>query len=243
MALFATLPNFCRICYILKMAELVAKERRELGKKSRALRRAGFLPAVVYGEGVGPESISVSARDFEKAYAEAGESSLVALSLDGKKLNVMIHDVAYDPLTLKPIHADFYSVRMDKEVETKVEIEFMGEPPAVKNEGGILVKVMHELEVKALPRDLPHTIAVDLSGLGTVGGRIFVKDVRVADGVRVLDPEDGVVVLIEAPRAEEVLAAPADAGEVAEVKTEAEEKREAKAAKDAAEKSVETESR
>lgn len=226
------------------MAELAAKPRLELGRKVKALRGAGFLPAVVYGEGMNTDSISVSMRDFEKAYREAGESSLVTLSLDGKKLNVMIHDVAYDPLTLKPIHADFYSVRMDKEVETKVAIEFTGEPPAVKNEGGILVKVKHELEVKALPKDLPHMIAVDLSSLEIVGNRIFIKDIQIPIGVRVLDPEDGVVVLIEAPRAEEELAAPVEAvAEVAEVKTEREIKAEEKATKEAAEKAAETESK
>ena len=207
---------------VINMQELAAKSRTELGRKVNALRRAGFLPAVVYGEGSTGESIAVTMRDFEKIYREAGESSVIELRVEGgKNLNVMIHDVAYDPLTSKPIHADFYSVRMDKEIETKVSLVFAGESPAIKGEGGILVKVMHEIDVKALPKDLPHEIKVDIAFLDKIDARIYVKDLILPHGVKSLAEAQEVVALVEAPRSEEELKAleAETVPEAAEVKT------------------------
>lgn len=227
------------------MPEISAKQRDTLGKRVGALRRQGFLPAVLYGEGVGSTPLSVSAKDFEKALKEAGESSLVILkvedgkpgsrenlSLPGKTYNVLIHDVAKDPLTLQPIHADFYAVRMDKPIEAKVPLVFVGESPAVKNEGGILVKVIYELEVKALPKDLPHELTVDLSRLEHVEDRIQVSDLTLPAGVEVRAGADGVVALVEPPRAEAKVieaVAPPEAAVPVEVKTEREVKAEEKA--------------
>lgn len=172
-------------------------------------------------------------KEFERVLHEAGETSLVMLKLEnGKNYNVLIHDVAKDPLTLKPIHADFYAVRMDKPIEAKVPLEFAGESPAVKNEGGILVKVLHELEVKALPKDLPHQINVDISRLEKFEDKILVKDLVLPSGVMAYIPAEEVVVLVEPPRSEaeleELVKAEAPTA-VGEVKTEREVKVEAKA--------------
>lgn len=224
------------------MRELTAKPRTELGKKAATLRRAGFLPAVVYGEGSTSEAIAVTLRDFEKVYREAGESSVVMLKVaGGKNLSVLIHDVAYDPITSKPIHADFYSVRMDKEIEAKIPLVFTGESAAVKEEGGILVKVMHEVEVRALPKDLPHEISIDVILLDKIGARIYVRDLKLPKGVKALAEAHEVIALVAAPRSEEELkaleteAVPA----AAEVKTEREVKVEEKAVKGAEEKTEE----
>lgn len=217
------------------MHELTAKLRVERGKKVNALRKAGFLPAVVYGEGTESEPIAVQLRDFEKVYGEAGESSLITLQVEGKKdFNVMINDVSYDPMTSKPIHADFYSVRMDKEIEAKIPLTFIGESPAVKNEGGILVKVAHEIEVRSLPKDLPHEFKVDVTRLEKIGDRLYIRDLIIPAGVRAQSEEDGIVALVEAPRSEKELEAlkTEAAPEVAEVKTEGEAKREEKTAKE-----------
>lgn len=192
------------------------------------------MPAVLYGEGLESTPLSVTAREFDKVLAEAGETSLVTLKLEnGKTHNVLIHDVAKDPLTLKPIHADFYAVKMDKPIEAKVPLSFIGDSPAVKNEGGILVKVLHELEVKALPKDLPHEIAVELSRLEKIADKIHVRDLALPSGVSLQVPADEVVALVEPPRSEteleELKKAEAPAP-TAEVKTEREAKVEAKAA-------------
>lgn len=222
-----------------EMQELKAQPRKELGKKVKALRRAGFLPAVLYGEGIPSRPIAVPYKDFEKAYREAGESTLVKLELEDKPFNVLIYDVKEDVISGVPLHVDFYAVRMDKEIKTKVRIEFFGESPAVKNEGGILVKVLQDIEVEALPQDLPHELRADLTGLSLIGSRLLVKDILLLKGVKILaDPEE-VVVLVEAPRSEEELTALKEktvAETPVEVKTEQELKKAEKAEKEKAEK-------
>ncbi len=216
------------------MQELKAKPRTELGKKTNAIRRAGFLPAVIYGEGVPSQSIAVLYKDFEKVYKEAGESTLVKLDVDGKSYNVLIHDITHHPLKGTSLHADFYAVRMDKEIRTKVLVVFVGESPAVKSEGGILVKVLKEIEVEALPQNLPHELKADLSRLDTIQSRLLVKDIPLPEGVKVhVDPEE-VVALVEPPRTDEELATELEvkpAEGVVEVVTEQEVKRAERAAK------------
>lgn len=219
--------------------EISAKPRTKIGKHTNSLRREGMLPVVLYGPDVESVPLSVSARDFGKVLRQAGETSLVTLKLENdKEYNVLIHDVAKDPLTLKPIHADFYAVRMDRPIEAKVPLAFVGESPAVKNEGGILVKVLHELEVKALPKDLPHEIAVDLSQLGTFDDKIYVRDLTLPSNVAAHAPADEVVALVEPPRSEaelEELAKAEAPTAVGEVKTEREVKAETKTEAEAAE--------
>ena len=203
----------------------------ELGRKVKPLRRGGFLPSVVYGEGVASQPISVPYKDFEKVYREAGESTIVELDVEGKQFNVLIQDIARDPIRGDMLHADFYAVRMDKVLRTKVPLAFVGESPAVKNDGGVLVKVMQEIEVEALPKDLPHEIRVDVSQLAVLESRIKIKDLLIPQGVKAVGEPDEVLILVESPRAEEELEALKKTPvveAVAEVKTEQEVKREAK---------------
>ena len=189
------------------------------------------MPGVVYGEDVKSQPITASLIDFERVLARAGESTLVTLNVEGKKYNVLIHDIAYDALKGNPIHADFYAVRMDKVINATVPLEFVGESSVVKNDGGILVKVMHEIEVEALPQDLPHELRVDLGLLSSLESKILVKDINLPKGVKIMADTDEIIALVEAPRSAEVEEVPAVAA-VVEVKTEQEEKREAKAAKE-----------
>ena len=221
------------------MTELNAQSRIIMGSKVKTLRKKGLLPAVIYGEGMESKAIATSFVDFERVLRQAGESTLVTLHVDGKAHNVLIHDVAHDALRGQPIHADFYAVRMDKVIRATVPLEFFGESSAIKSEGGILVKVMHETEVEALPQDLPHTLRVNLGLLSSFESKILVKDIMLPKGVELIADADEIVALVEAPRSEDDLAAlneQATAGEVVEVKTEQEEKR---AAKETAEKEVE----
>src|SRR3989344_2889205 len=127
------------------MAILHAEKRNIFGKKVKTLRKEGVIPAVVYGEGVEAMSLSVPKKDFEKVYREAGESTVVELKVEGKPLNVLIYDVTTNALKGDPEHIDFYALRMDKKVKMKVPLEFIGEAPAVKNDGGVFVKVMQEV--------------------------------------------------------------------------------------------------
>ncbi len=213
------------------MQTLKADIRAQTGKRMKTVRAAGFLPAVVYGPKIKNEPISVPMKDFEKVYTAAGETTLVELDIKKKKIPVLIYDVARDPITSKPIHADFYAVDMKKQIRAKVPLVFEGGSVAVK-EGGILVKVMHELEVEALPEDLPHGITVRIDSLSAVGDRITIASLSLPSGVKVRAESDDIVAIIEAPRKEEEVVAPvAPTESVVEVKTEQEIKRAAADAK------------
>ena len=220
--------------------ELFAKPRTELGKKTNALRRADFLPAVVYGEKVPSQPVSVLYSDFMKIFREAGESTIFKLKIDGKKeYDVLIYDIKFDPLKDIPEHVDFYAVPQHRTIRHKVPFEFAGEPPAVKNLGGVLVKVMHEIEIEALPKDLPHALRVDISILEELKSKIHVRELHVPAGVDILGHRDDVGVLVEAPIIEEELKEVVEipvAEAVAEVKTEREMKTEEKVKKEGEEK-------
>ena len=206
------------------MQELKAEMRTNTGKSVKTLRQAGFLPAVLYGEGIGSRAISVPARDFEKVYREAGESTLLKVVLDGTNHTVLIHDIAHDPLKGSPIHADFYAVRMDKVLRVSVPIVFFGESPAIKNEGGILVKVVQEIEVEAMPADLPHELRADLGRLASIHSRMLISDLPHEASVRIVADPTEVVAIVEPPRSDEAMAelSVAPTGEIKEVKTERE---------------------
>ena len=156
---------------------------------------------------------------------------LMALDVGGKSFNVLIHDVSYDPVRDMPIHADFHAVRMDKVIRTHVPLVFIGESPAVKNEGGVLVRVVQELEVEALPQNLPHELMVELSSLATIGSTLHARDIMLQTGVTLLVDLGETIAVVEAPRSEDDIAALSQAPTAIapeEVKTEQEELKEAK---------------
>lgn len=215
------------------MISLTAKLRLLNRKKAKTLRQAGFIPSVMYGPTIKNESIEISLKDLERAYKEAGESSLVELHIDSKKIPVLIYDIARDPVTLKPIHADFYAVDLKKEIRAKVPLVLEGEAPAVKAEGAILLQVMHDIEVEALPENLPHEIKIHVGGLQKIGDRFTVASLIALKGVKVRAHGEDIIAITEAPRAEEEAVAPvaAEAEAVVEVKTEQEIKKAEKEAK------------
>src|SRR3989344_9324044 len=139
--------------------ELNVSPRTQLKKKVHALRKAGFLPGVVYGEKMQSQSVQVLQSDFMKVFRRAGESTIFKLKIEGgKDIDVLIYGVTFDPLKDIPQHVDFYAVSQDRILRHKVPIEFVGEAPVVKQQGGIFVKVMQEIDIEALPKDLPHAI-------------------------------------------------------------------------------------
>ena len=190
---------------------LEAKKRSETGKAVTALRTDGRMPAVVYGPKQAATAIEVSLKEFSKTYAEAGESTVVELSIDGEKHPVLIHEVDHDPVTDAPRHADFYAIVKGQKVEVDVPLEFIGVSPAVKELNGNLVKTLHELTVEADPMNLPHEIEVDISGIVALDAPIYAKDIALPAGVVLVTGADEVVVtVIEAEEevVEEAAAAP-----------------------------------
>lgn len=193
------------------MLILSAKIRKELGKKVKDLRIKGILPAVLYGPKIETFPLEVDEKEFEKVFKEAGESSLISLEVDKKKFLVIIHAIEIDAISKKTIHIDFYQPRLDEEISAEISLVFIGEAGAVKDLGGTLVKNIHEIEVKALPENLPHEIKVDLEKLKTFEDTILVKDLALPANVRIVKGLDDIVALVSpAEKIEEDLSKPAE---------------------------------
>ncbi|MFH2013722.1 MAG: 50S ribosomal protein L25 [Patescibacteria group bacterium] len=188
---------------MVKDISLNAKIREKENVKT--LREKGLIPAVVYGRGQKNISLYLDYQEFKKALEIAGESTIIKLKVNDEIKNVLIYDVAKDPITDKFIHIDFYQVRMDEIITAEVRLAFEGESSAVKTLEGILIKTMNEVEVEALPGDLPHELKIDLSILETFDDHIKIKDIKLPEGVKIkLDPED-VVASVAPPRTQEEL--------------------------------------
>ncbi len=176
---------------------LTVQNRTERGKQVRKLRESGRIPAVVYGPKEESLAISVEARDFEKAFKEAGESSVLVLSGLADDKEVLIHDVSFDSMKGGVSHVDFYAIKKGQDVTVNVPLVFIGEAPAIKL-GGSLTKALHEIEVTGKPSKLPHEIEVDISSLETFEDHIRVKDLNIPSGITVEnDPEETVAVVSE----------------------------------------------
>lgn len=174
------------------------------------IRSSGNLPAVFYGAGKETTSISVPAISFEKAFKEAGESTTIRLALPEGELDVLIHDVQLDPVKHVPSHVDFLVVDMKKPIEVSVPLEFVGVSTAAKSSLGVLTKVLHEVKVKGLPKNIPHQIEVDISPLETLEDQIHVRDLKLPTGVECLMDENDVVALVTAVKEEVEESAPVD---------------------------------
>jgi len=192
------------------MLSLSTKIRKEFGKKVKALRKKGVLPGILYGPKLKEAlPLELGERKFKKVYKEAGESSLVSLEIDGKKIPVLIHEVARDPLTEKPIHVDFYQPELKEEVEVLVPLVFEGISPAVKDLGGTLIKNISEIRIKAKPQNLPHEIKIDIQSLKTFEDSILIKDLKLPEGVKISRNPEEIVVSISPPeKVEEELVKP-----------------------------------
>lgn len=218
----------------MEALKLEATSRQIKGKKVKTLRSAGTVPAVVYGHGIPSRDISLDFRTFEKVARQAGESSLVDLAIDGAApVKVLVHEIQYHPLKDTIIHADLRQVRMDEKLEANIAIKFVGEAPAVKAFGALLVRNLDALSVRCLPQDLVHEIEVDITGLKNFEDRISVGDIAAPSGVEFLNGPEEVIIIAAQPISEEELAALETKPEanLADVKVATEEK---KAERDAA---------
>lgn len=186
--------------------KLKAKLREKLGKKSAQVRAEGNVPAVLYGHKIDNVNLEINYIDFEKALKEAGESTLIDLSIDGKEpVKTIISEVQVQPGKGRYIHADFHQINMKEKIHATIQLKFIGESRAVKEDGGVVVHNISELEVKCLPSDLVHEIIVDISNLNDFDDTISVQDLPLPKGLEVLHHEPGnIVVTIARPKAEVV---------------------------------------
>ncbi|MDB5260706.1 MAG: ribosomal rRNA E-loop binding protein Ctc/L25/TL5, large subunit ribosomal protein [Candidatus Nomurabacteria bacterium] len=190
-----------------------------LPRAPKETKKDGFIPAVYYGSKTKSTSIFINAIEFKKILSSAGESSSIVLNTEGGNENAMIQTVQLDPVKNTPIHADFYVIEKGQKVHVKTPIVFIGESQAVK-EGGVLVKVLHELSVEADPTKLPHEFTVDISKLVTKDDVIKVGDIQLPSGVELyhLTPEDVIVSIAEAV---EEVEAPIEAPDLSAIEVEA----------------------
>lgn len=198
----------------------------------------GSIPAIVYGHGIEPKSISLNRSDFRKIMRSAGTSSLIDVTIDGStSVKALIKEVQVHPITMDPVHADLHQIRMDEEITVEVPLKFVGESPAVKGLAGTLVHSFDALEVTCLPANLPHEIEIDISTLVTFDDVITVGSLKLPAGVKIEEDANVTLATVVAPLTEDQLKKleESSVGDISAIKTEAEEKKAAEEAKKAEE--------
>ena len=191
----------------------LAVEKRDKTTNVKELRRTGKVPAVVYGRSEASTPITIDRKVFEKLFHEAGESTVITLKGLGAIKEALINEVALHPVSGAPLHVDFYAIEKGQMVTVSVPLDFEGVSPAVKDLGGVLVKVMHELEIECEPKDLPQHIIVDISKLKTFDDQILVKDLALPASAKLdIDPDE-VVALVNTV-SDEVESAPLDISQI-----------------------------
>lgn len=189
-------------------------EKRDAKASPNTLRRAGKIPAVVYGRNEASTPITVDTKTFEKLFREAGESTVIVLKGLGDAKDALIHEVTLHPVSGVPLHADFYAIEKGQTVTVAIPFEFEGVAPAVKDLGGILLKVMHELEIECQPKDLPQHIMVDISSLKTLDDKITVADLKLPSTAKVSVDKDEVVAMITVAQDEPAESTPMDISQI-----------------------------
>jgi large subunit ribosomal protein L25 len=186
---------------------MITLEATQRNGSPEAIREQEMIPAVYYGAGNDAVSISVPAKEFTKVLKEAGETTAVILTIGGEKISTIIHDMQRNHRTGEVTHVDFLIIDMKKELEVSVPLEFTGTAEAEKNGLGTITKVIHEVQVSALPSDLPHSFEIDITGLATLEDQIHVKDIKLPKGVTMITDGEEVVASV-AHFVEEVEEAP-----------------------------------
>ncbi|HUH98052.1 MAG TPA: 50S ribosomal protein L25 [Anaerolineales bacterium] len=194
---------------------LKASRRDVTGKQVKALRRAGTLPAVIYGRHTEPINVSLDAHHANLALSKVGSSTLVTIDLDGKEYPALVRERQRNYIKGGLIHVDFLAVSLTEKLHAEVRIELTGASLAVKDLNAVLVTGLHSLSVECLPADLPEHITVDIAPLVKVGDSIHVRDISLGDQVRILDDPDDMIVNATYAKVEEEAPVVAPEGAVA----------------------------
>lgn len=187
----------------------LAASPRQLGVKPNALRRSGGIPCVLYGQKVKNTLLECAAPVLQKAFDHAGKSALVELNIGGtEKVPVLFRDIAFDPVTDRCIHADFYAVDLTKEVEVPIPLRFDGVSPAVRDLSGVLVVPLDHVTVRCLPLHIPAEFPLSLDSLAQFGDVLTVRDIPLPPHVRILEEPTVVIATVQEQRKEEEVAPP-----------------------------------
>ncbi len=201
-----------------------AEKRKILGQKVKTLRKEGILPANIYGKKVKSLAVQLPLNEFEKIYKEAGETGIIEVSVDGTKRPVLINNIQRHPVTDLPLHVDFLQVDLKEKVTADVPVDLIGESPAEKSGLGTVVQHVNEIQVEALPADLPEKFEIDLSKLTEVDQAVFVKTLAVdSKKVEIKNDAEQILVKVEPLRKEEEAPAPVETEEEGEGAEETEE--------------------
>lgn len=182
-----------------------AEKRTILGSKIKQLRRQGILPANIFGKSVASQAIQVNTVEFSKVYKQAGETGLVWVKVEGedKERPTLVTAVSYDPITGDKLHADFHQVNLKEKVTSHVPVELIGEAQLVKDGLAVLDTHLDELEIEALPTDIPENIVFDISSLKEIGDHLTASSVTLPSGVTLVTEPDAIVVALGEPQKEE----------------------------------------
>jgi len=188
--------------------EIIAEKREKLGKKAKSLIKEKKVPAIIFGEDFDSIPLTVDLIQFKKVYREAGENTLITLKYNGSSEKVLIKGTQLHPVTLEPIHIDFHKVNLKEKIRADIPVEIAGEEQStiIKSGKGLLLTLLHEIEVEALPADLPSSFEVDVSGLSEIGQGITVGELKLdKEKVEIIDlePEEFVVKIDYAEMEEE----------------------------------------
>jgi len=196
----------------MQKVKINAQPREKAGVRGELskIRAQKNIPAVLYGEGLEPVSITVSQKDLAEIQ-KAGSNAIIEMALPKGTENAIIKEIQYHVVSDEPIHVDFQRISMDKPLETVVPIVLTGDCTWVKENGGIVDHTVREVSIKCLPADIPHEIAVDISGL-TLDKHINLADLVAPKGVTILGEADRMIVHIMIPREEAAAVAAATAG-------------------------------
>lgn len=208
----------------MKREKLNAEKRTILGKQVKHLRREGILPANMFGKGIKSTSLQLQLKDFQTVYNHVHETGLIDLTVDGQTHPVLIQNIHIHPITHTPLHADFFKVNLKEKVKASIPIVAVGEPKAVLDKVGVLLQPLSEVEVEALPADLPEHIEVNVEGLANIDDSISLGDIKTPTGIELLaEPTEMVFRIAElvSEEAEELAAEEEAAAEAASAEGEA----------------------
>lgn len=189
--------------------QLKVEKRKIIGKKVKLLRKKGLLPANIYGKNFKSTAIQLPLSDFQAVYKKVHETGIVEIELDGQKIPALIKNIFYHYLEHYPLHADFYQVNLSEKIKANIPIVLIGESKAVTEKTGLLLQVLNEIEVEALPSDLPEKIEIDVTKLENIDDQIIVSQIKIAKEVEILTSPNEIITKISAPTKEEVVEAPA----------------------------------
>src|SRR3989338_3242914 len=179
-------------------------ETRDPKSKLAALRAQGFVPGVYYGHKEAATPCVFALNEFKKVWKAVGESTVITIEMPKGNVSALIYEVQVDPVKGQPIHVDFYALEKGQEVSVHIPLEFTGVSVAVKDLGGSLVKVLHEVEVKGQPENLPHNFVIDISALEALDSQILAESIVLPKGITLVTNGTDVVAAIAVAKDEPI---------------------------------------